>query len=279
MTQHSGSRQTFATRNSKRRAIFAGNVRVDESIYSPGDQQDKHAHPYASISVVLAGSLNERVGNKVEDAFPLSTVVKPVDTEHADRFGTVGARMFSVQFEPPIIESFIDGDLKLTSWHWVHGGAVARWMLSLLQAYRHTPLPNEELEDSVYEVLASLPTGKTMRAGRPPRWLERVRQELDETFCEGIRVCDLAAGANVHPVYLARVFRRYIGCSITDYRTLLKARAAAELLASSGVPLATAAHDCGFADQSHMGRSFKSATGLTPRRYRTIVKGPYRRAA
>src|SRR5687768_18559305 len=99
MTPQSGSRQTLTTQSSKRRAAFAGNVRVSESIYSPGDQQDKHAHSYATISVVLAGSLSERVGNKVEDAFPLSVVVKPGDTEHADRFGTIGARMFSVQFE------------------------------------------------------------------------------------------------------------------------------------------------------------------------------------
>jgi AraC family transcriptional regulator len=279
MAPQSGSRQTFTTRSSRRSAAFAGNVRVIENIYSPGRQQDKHAHPYASISVVLAGSVSESVGHQVENAFPLSVVVKPGDTEHADRFGTIGARMFSVHLEPPIIESLVDGDLKLSRWQWVHGGAVARWMLCLLQAYRRTALPNGELEDIVYEVLASLPTAKSMRAGIPPRWLERVRQELDETFCEGVRVCDLAARANVHPVYLARVFRRYIGCSITDYRTLLKARAAAQLLASSGVPLATAAHDCGFADQSHMGRSFKSATGLTPRDYRTIVNGPYRRAA
>ncbi|HEY5837536.1 MAG TPA: AraC family transcriptional regulator [Pyrinomonadaceae bacterium] len=279
MTRQSASRQTFTTRSSRRSAAFAGNVRVIEHVYSPGDRQDKHAHSYASISVVLAGSLSESVGNNVEDAFPLSVVVKPGDTEHADRFGTVGARMFSVQFEPPIIQSLIDGDLKLNRWQWIHGGALARWMLTLLQTYRRTALPNEELEDTVYEVLASLPTAKTVRASSPPRWLERVRQELDETFSAGVRVCDLAAQANVHPVYLARVFRRYVGCSITDYRTLLKARAAAELLASSGVTLATAAHDCGFADQSHMGRSFKSVTGLTPRDYRTIVNGPYRRAA
>ncbi|MFY9620891.1 MAG: AraC family transcriptional regulator [Pyrinomonadaceae bacterium] len=278
MTPQSGSRQTLTTRSSKRSAPFAGNVRVSESLYSPGDQQDKHAHSYAAISVVLAGSLSESVGNKVEDAFPLSVVVKPGDTEHADRFGTIGARMFSVQFEPPIIQSLLDGDLKLSRWHWVHGGAVARWMLFLLQAYRRTALPHEELEDIVYEVLASLPTAKSMRAGSPPQWLARVRQDLDETFCEGVRVSDLAAQANVHPVYLARVFRRYVGCSITDYRTLLKARAAAELLASSGLPLASAAHDCGFADQSHMGRSFKTVTGLTPRDYRTIVNG-CRRAA
>lgn len=279
MTPQSELRETFTTRSSRRIAAFGGNVRVVEHFYAPGDRQDRHVHPYASISLVLAGSLSESVGNKVEDAFPLSVVVKPGDTEHADRFGTVGARMLSVHFDMPIIDSLVDGDLRLSRWHWVHGGAVARWMLCLLQAYRRTTLPNEGLEDVVYEVLASLPTAKSMRAGNPPRWLERVRQELDETFCDGVRVRDLAARENVHPVYLARVFRRYVGCSITDYRTLLRARAAAALLASSGVTLATAAHECGFADQSHMGRSFKSATGLTPRDYRTIVKGPYRRAA
>ncbi len=246
-----------------------------EDTYTPGREQVRHAHRHTNVSLVLAGSVEESVGRTLERGYALSVVIKPGGTEHANRYGAKGARMLSVLLEPGLAESLKDWDAGLGRWRWVHGGAAARWMLRLLPAYRRRrPSPGGGLEDYVYEALASLPGGQTSgAAGAPPRWLELVRQELDDTFADGPGVRDMAARAGVHPVYLARRFRRHVGCSVTDYRTLLRVRAAAELLASSGVPPAVAADQCGFADQSHLCRVFKAATGLTPLDYRRLTKG------
>ena len=37
---------------------------------------------------------------------------------------------------------------------------------------------------------------------------------------------------------------------------------------AEGVPLATIAADCGFADQAHFSRSFRAAYGVPPSRFR-----------
>ena len=69
---------------------------------------------------------------------------------------------------------------------------------------------------------------------------------------------------------LTRQFRRAFGVSPDRYRTSRRldlARVAIEL----GVPLAQAAFQAGFADQSHMTRQFKRAYGLTPGRYATAI--------
>lgn len=258
-----------------------GDMSVSEEVYAPGDRQERHAHSHANVSLVLAGSIEETVGRTLEHAFPFSVVVKPGDTEHANQVGTTGARMLSLKLKAEFVESLKDWDPSIRHWRWMHGGPVARSMLRLLQIYRqrHTFL-NMELEDCVYEILASLSDSKLPGIGTaPPRWLELVREELDATFAEGVRVRDLAARAEVHPVYLARRFRRHIGYSITEYRTRLKIRAAAELLASSNVPLTAAANQCGFADQSHFGRVFKAASGLTPLDYRQLTNGSLRQTA
>jgi AraC-like DNA-binding protein len=144
-------------------------------------------------------------------------------------------------------------------------------MLRLLKAHREPSSPDAEIEDCVYEVLASLPSHlATSNGSDAPRWLQLVKQELEDTFADGVRVRELAAHAEVHPVYLARQFRRHMGCSVTDYRRLLKARAAAQSLTSSNESFAAAATEFGFADQSHFGRVFKSVTGLTPLDYRRL---------
>ena len=70
---------------------------------------------------------------------------------------------------------------------------------------------------------------------------------------------------------LARHFRRAFGTSPDRYRTRRRldlARAAIE----NGIPLAQAAADAGFADQSHMTRQFKQAYGLTPARWANAIK-------
>lgn len=253
---------------------FADGARVVEHSYTPRRKEERHAHPHTNVSLVLAGSVEETVGGAVERAYALSVVFKPGGTEHANQYGARGARLFSVLFEPELAASMRDWEPGLARWRWVHGGAAARRMLRLLRTHRRRQASRGgEVEDCVYEVLASLAGGQTSGGvAAPPRWLELVRQELDDTFADGPRVRGLAARAGVHPVYLARQFRRHMGCSVTDYRALLRARAAAELLASSGVPPAAAADQCGFADQSHLCRVFKGATGLTPLAYRRLTK-------
>jgi AraC-like DNA-binding protein len=70
---------------------------------------------------------------------------------------------------------------------------------------------------------------------------------------------------------LARHFRRALGTSPDRYRTMRRlalARAAIE----RGLPLARAAAQAGFADQSHMTRQFKRTYGLTPGRW-TVLTG------
>jgi AraC family transcriptional regulator len=44
-------------------------------------------------------------------------------------------------------------------------------------------------------------------------------------------------------------------------------------LTTTDTPVATVAAEAGFADQSHFTRAFKRHTGLTPGRYRRVVRG------
>jgi AraC family transcriptional regulator len=76
----------------------------------------------------------------------------------------------------------------------------------------------------------------------------------------------------VHRVHLARRFRQHFGCSTTEYLRHLRVRAAAAALASTETPLATVALDAGFADQSHLCRTFKGETGLTPGAFRALTR-------
>ena len=92
-------------------------------------------------------------------------------------------------------------------------------------------------------------------------------------------LAELAAGVGVHPVTLARAFRRTFGCTIGEYLRRLRIERAAEQLATGTQPLAEIALAAGFADQSHFSNVFRRRVGMSPSAYRREVAGSRRRAS
>jgi AraC family transcriptional regulator len=93
--------------------------------------------------------------------------------------------------------------------------------------------------------------------------LRRIRGILDDPDAT-TSVASLALEAGVHPVYLARKFRAAFGTSIREYRQITRLRRAIQLVAATTRPLSRIAHECGFADHSHMCRAFRAVIGWHP---------------
>jgi len=104
----------------------------------------------------------------------------------------------------------------------------------------------------------------------PPAWILVVRDILKERFQTPLRLKTLALLARVHVVHLARTFRSCFGTTIVGYVRGLRIDFACRRLASSDLPLSTIAADAGFADQSHMTRTFRRFLRTTPHRFRTL---------
>jgi AraC family transcriptional regulator len=74
----------------------------------------------------------------------------------------------------------------------------------------------------------------------------------------------LAAAVGVHPVHLARTFRRTHGITVGGYARRVRTARAIALLGTSQSTLGEIAAEAGFCDQSHMARLVKRETGRTP---------------
>jgi AraC-like DNA-binding protein len=102
------------------------------------------------------------------------------------------------------------------------------------------------------------------RTGAPS--IERARQRLDDDPAADPGLALLAAEAGVSRFQLLRAFARELG--LTPHAYLMQRRLAlARALIDGGASLAEAAHGAGFADQSHMTRSFRKTLGFTPAAY------------
>jgi AraC family transcriptional regulator len=76
-------------------------------------------------------------------------------------------------------------------------------------------------------------------------------------------LADLGLAVGVHPVHVARSFRRFLGYTFGDHLAKIRIRKAFELLLNSKRPAVEVAYTCGFANHAHLCRVFKKSTGLT----------------
>ncbi len=103
---------------------------------------------------------------------------------------------------------------------------------------------------------------------RIPDWLLRTREMIEDCAGGELTIADLAVTAAVHPVYLARAFRKYFGTSPGEYIRRRRVLRVQRLLADTQLPLVEVALRCGFSDQSRMTHAFTSEFGVPPGQYR-----------
>ena len=114
--------------------------------------------------------------------------------------------------------------------------------------------------------------GDNTGIGAAPPWLRQAREIIVEHFSETLKLTQIAAEVGVHPVYLATAFRQKFGVTVGEFVRQLRIEHACAELIKGDLPLAAIALQAGFADQSHFSKVFKLYVGMTPHKYRNIVR-------
>ncbi len=83
---------------------------------------------------------------------------------------------------------------------------------------------------------------------------------------------NVAKKLNANPSYLSDIFHREYGCTLTDFINGERMDKSAQLLKSTGLSVQEIAAECGILDSSYFIKLFKKHTGLTPVKYRSVVK-------
>jgi AraC-like DNA-binding protein len=95
----------------------------------------------------------------------------------------------------------------------------------------------------------------------------RVREAIVQNPACRLDATELERLADMDRWNLARGFRAAFGTSPSRFRTMRRLERACARF-EAGTPLAEAALDAGFADQSHMTRQFRAAFGMSPRQWK-----------
>ena len=229
-------------------------MEMREYTYAPELRQAAHLHDDTSVSFIASGSVRETAERTEWRGGAGQLIVKPRDVVHDDHFGAAGARFFTIILN--------DAMEVPTGYRWFNGGAPMMLFIRAVQEWR----AGRAIDDVTTDLLAATDTCAP-RSRRTPK-LDEVAERVAQT---DVSVASLAGELSIHPVALARAFRRVHGLSLTTYRRRARVRRAVELLSSTRLPLADVALESGFTDQSHFCRVFRSETGVTPARFRATV--------
>lgn len=113
---------------------------------------------------------------------------------------------------------------------------------------------------------ASTPVGDPLHAAR---------EFIIEHFSENCSLERIANEVNLSPNYLHTAFKEAFGETPYAYVTKMRTEKAKQLIAAGRESMLDIALETGFCSQSHLGKVFKSQTGMTPKEFRNSIVDIY----
>ena len=204
-------------------------------------ERHTHAHPYAAV--VLSGSYEEAGESGRWLVSAGDVLIHPAFSAHCDRITQRSTRVLDIPL--PL------GSLPLTGRGRISDpDALARIAERDPQTAEHFLLaqlrPADQGALELPDQLAAMLSSAT-----PPK-----------------SIAHWAAQHGIARETLSRQFRALYEVSAARYRVEARARRAWTTLVSSGVPIASLAQACGYADQAHLTRDVIALTGRTPGAWR-----------
>ncbi|HEY2906694.1 MAG TPA: AraC family transcriptional regulator [Vicinamibacterales bacterium] len=254
----------------------AGGLALAEAEFDAGQRIERDIHGHARFVLVLRGTLTEVANERTRTYRSSALLFRRANEAAAYVAGEAGATCLIVDMDDLWFRRAREQAPLLTRSSAFHGGLVVHLAHRLYGEFRlRDEVSRLAIESITLGVLAEASRRAARapdRLGVVPPWLIRARLFVDAHFAERLAIATVATLVGVHPVHLARTFRRVYHTTFAGYVRDLRIEFARRELALSGAALSDIAAAAGFCDQSHFSRLFKRYTGMSPAEYRLAVR-------
>jgi AraC family transcriptional regulator len=255
-----------------RRLLARPGLHAYEAGYDPCARLPEHGHATPFFTYVLRGSYMERVG-RYERQCRRGAVIFHDHESHSNEVGPAGTVSFNAEINPELWRELTGGSgVSAAITGRVLGGDLEWPALRVWREFQQADVSSTlGVEEGI--VLLCGATRREFSRGlfEPHFRLDRCVAYLDAHPMEPHRLADVARIAEVHPMHLAKLFRRRFGCSMGEYLRRRRVAWACGQLALGEATITAIAQEAGFADHAHFTRTFVRITGCTPRWFRARI--------
>jgi AraC family transcriptional regulator len=267
-------RHGIAAKASPLRRVQVGGFTITEGVHHHGSELPWHHHETPTICFVLQGAFTEMWRGGSIACTSSTLKITPAGERHWDRFSRGDVRGLLIEADAAQVVAIRPHSAVLDERVSFHGGLVSGMARRVYEEMRRMDAAAPiAIEGLLLELVASASRMREQNGGsRRPRWLDDARDRIHVELGARPSLTGLAESVGVHPVTLARAFRRAFGCTVGEYVRRLRIERAARRLAETDVSLAEIALAEGFSDQSHFSNLFRRHTGLSPFQFRRSVR-------
>lgn len=237
---------------------------------------ERHSHDEAHFVFVVDGLYVSSASGADAVSHGRALIWNPAGTTHRDRFEArsrvMGGRFLTLSIAAELMDGARGDGRALERATALHDARTIALAERIVRECSDGSAKGTLMRESLaLSLLAAVTDAQEPRAASPPAWLAIARELLDDRCGDEIGIREVAAAVGVHPVHLARVFRRYFGCSPGEYVRGRRLERGAVLLRETARPISDIALSLGFVDQSHFTTSFSAKMSVTPAAYRLSV--------
>lgn len=248
--------------------LGGGSVSVSHTRHDATLRTPSHTHPFLLLHYVVGGLYEESTPSRSVRLGPGWLLYKPPEQKHWNEFEGGGAATLRFAFETGAlgeVETFLPNRLHMA--RSPHIDVLARRVNDELA--RPDGLSAALVQALAWELLTAIARARSRGESDSRRAALRCASIIDREFGRRLALSPLADELGVDRSTLARQFRAVHGCSVGEYLMRRRVRFVAEALEQPAeASLAKLAQEAGFADQSHLTRTFRRVYGRTPGQWR-----------
>jgi AraC family transcriptional regulator len=231
--------------------------------YENDYNQSIHYHSNPHLSFILNGVLTERKQNRTA----LKTTKDVLFYHSGELHQTISLTAKTQNLNLEIDSCFLDkyeiteSQLKLA----VQKNTGSQ--LFMLKLFNELNLNDSIAQTSLQILLLQFVSETALKDYKQIHWCLQLHEILNDDWNRNYSLDELAVILGIHPVTISKHFAAYFGCTLGEYVRRIRVVHSLDMIKATTYSLSEIAYLCGFSDQSHFIRTFKTLTGLNPKAF------------